>query len=336
MKLRRALIVLALLAAACAAAPAAAFAAAPSLTAPADKIDFAAGTVKLTVEYPAGTSSIALTAAGQPLQTIAIADTTLAGTVDSDPIALKAATPFTAQGFDGSQQSVWGPLSVKLTPAALRPAPPGIALKGGSLIGSPFTLMATTSRPATRYLIRASGFEDSVLRGTCTTTAGGTVALVGLRLPYGPERVRLWLANGFGISASPATVSLYQLGAKSKLPTYARYVLVDKRSLMLFDISAGRVVRSYPVAVGTPYTPTPNGYFKLGKAVPASGPWGVLRRPLYRFSGGTLRATGYYIHGTNEPWSIGTMASHGCVRMYNADIRRVARYVPVWTIVFIR
>jgi L,D-transpeptidase catalytic domain len=336
MNLRGSLIVVALLTVVCAAAPAAAQTTTPQVSVPANKIDYSAGTVTLVVDYPAGTSSVDLTAAGQPLQSIAIADPSTEGTCTSDPVRLKAQTAFTAQGFDGTGHSVWEPVSVSISPAGLRPTAPRIVLRGNSLIAARFALAATTGRPATRYLIRAAGFDDRVLKGACTTAAGGRVVLAGLRLPYGPETVRLWLSNAFGASAAAKPVKLFNLGAKTKLPRAARYVLVDKRSMSLYDIYRGRVLRYFPVAVGTPQTPTPNGYFKLGKAQPASGPWGVLRRPLYRFAGSHLWPTGFYIHGNNEPWSIGTMASHGCVRMFNSDIRLVAKYVPVWALVLIR
>ncbi len=44
---------------------------------------------------------------------------------------------------------------------------------------------------------------------------------------------------------------------------------------------------------------------------------------------------GYGIHGTDEPWSIGKAASHGCVRLRNEDIETLFRYVPVGTVVYI-
>lgn len=41
-------------------------------------------------------------------------------------------------------------------------------------------------------------------------------------------------------------------------------------------------------------------------------------RALYIFKGG--RDTLYRIHGTSEPWTIGTRASSGCIRMFNEDV----------------
>ena len=37
----------------------------------------------------------------------------------------------------------------------------------------------------------------------------------------------------------------------------------------------------------------------------------------------TLRGGEYAIHGTNSPSSIGGFVSHGCIRMYNRDIRQL-------------
>lgn len=40
---------------------------------------------------------------------------------------------------------------------------------------------------------------------------------------------------------------------------------------------------------------------------------------------------GYGIHGTNAPESIGTAASHGCVRMRNEDVIQLYDIVPLGT-----
>ena len=45
----------------------------------------------------------------------------------------------------------------------------------------------------------------------------------------------------------------------------------------------------------------------------------------------TLRGGEYAIHGTNRPDLIGGFVSHGCIRMYNADIRELYRLVNVGT-----
>jgi L,D-transpeptidase ErfK/SrfK len=41
----------------------------------------------------------------------------------------------------------------------------------------------------------------------------------------------------------------------------------------------------------------------------------------------------YGIHGTNNPPSIGTAASNGCIRMFNKDVEELFNKIPVNTIV---
>lgn len=91
-----------------------------------------------------------------------------------------------------------------------------------------------------------------------------------------------------------------------------------------------KLFQSYPVAVGKSQTPTPRGEFVITqKAVWGDGfgtrwmrfsaPWGI-----------------YGIHGTNKPWSVGTVASHGCVRMLNHDVEQLYALVSVGTPVIIQ
>jgi len=49
----------------------------------------------------------------------------------------------------------------------------------------------------------------------------------------------------------------------------------------------------------------------------------------------TLRGGEYAIHGTNRPASIGGFVSHGCIRMYNSDIRTLYQLVRVGTPVIV-
>jgi lipoprotein-anchoring transpeptidase ErfK/SrfK len=39
--------------------------------------------------------------------------------------------------------------------------------------------------------------------------------------------------------------------------------------------------------------------------------------------------TGFRIHGTNEPWSIGTAASSGCIRMWNEEVEELYDAVKI-------
>lgn len=101
------------------------------------------------------------------------------------------------------------------------------------------------------------------------------------------------------------------------------------------------LVKQYPVCVGKVSTPTPVGEFKViykavnpywihdGETVPP-GP----QNPLgIRWMG---LAEGIGIHGNNKPESIGTLASGGCIRMYNKDVAELYAQIPVGTSVSVK
>jgi lipoprotein-anchoring transpeptidase ErfK/SrfK len=82
------------------------------------------------------------------------------------------------------------------------------------------------------------------------------------------------------------------------------------------------------------WTPTPNmirrepdryGRFAGGLAGGPDNPLGPRALYLYRDGTDTL----YRLHGTVEPWTIGTMVSSGCVRLINQDIIDLYRRVPI-------
>ena len=109
-------------------------------------------------------------------------------------------------------------------------------------------------------------------------------------------------------------------------------VLIDVSDRRLSVFRKDRRIMSVPVAVGMAGTPTPTGqWFAIAETLPGEtgGFLGTFILPitgfsetLNEFAGGDGRVA---IHGTTLPQLIGTRASHGCVRMYNADVNRLAR-----------
>jgi lipoprotein-anchoring transpeptidase ErfK/SrfK len=82
------------------------------------------------------------------------------------------------------------------------------------------------------------------------------------------------------------------------------------------------------------WTPTPDmirrepqryGRYAGGLPGGTGNPLGPRALYLYRNGGDTL----YRLHGTVEPWTIGTMVSSGCIRLLNQDIMDLYRRVPV-------
>jgi lipoprotein-anchoring transpeptidase ErfK/SrfK len=92
-------------------------------------------------------------------------------------------------------------------------------------------------------------------------------------------------------------------------------VSIPDRKLAL--IEDGRIVKTYPVAVGAAVSPSPAGEFKIAHRIlhPTYYAPGVVIPPGKENPLGTrwlgLTEKGYGIHGTNEPRSIGRRASHG-------------------------
>ncbi|MBU0858573.1 MAG: L,D-transpeptidase, partial [Alphaproteobacteria bacterium] len=84
-------------------------------------------------------------------------------------------------------------------------------------------------------------------------------------------------------------------------------------------------------AVNPTWTPTANMRAR-NASLPAQVPGGVPENPLgvrALYLGDTL----YRIHGTNEPQSIGSNASSGCIRMLNEHVIDLYNRVPVGTAV---
>ena len=105
--------------------------------------------------------------------------------------------------------------------------------------------------------------------------------------------------------------------------------------------NGNQVVLQEPVAVGTGGTPTPKGTFYLYELVrpiwqPYLGPYAystsAFSDVLYSFMGGNGNVG---VHGTDAPGSIGRPVSHGCIRMTNSGITKLAGLLPLGTPLFV-
>jgi hypothetical protein len=120
---------------------------------------------------------------------------------------------------------------------------------------------------------------------------------------------------------------------------WSTYILIDKSDFRLYWIQNGRLVKMYPIAHGAEYGWTPNATWRVGAKyiTDPDSVYGPRKMRLYRLMpDGSFVWTAYGIHGTNEPWVIGTMASHGCIRLYNWDILELWPQVPLYTMVVTR
>jgi len=106
-------------------------------------------------------------------------------------------------------------------------------------------------------------------------------------------------------------------------------IFIDIEGKVLFLLKNGEVIKKYPVAVGKENTPSPIGHWKIVSKGAWGGGFGE------RWLGLNVPWGKYGIHGTNKPGSIGYNASHGCIRMYNKDIKELYDIVPYGTSVII-
>jgi len=127
-------------------------------------------------------------------------------------------------------------------------------------------------------------------------------------------------------------------------------ITIDQKNFKLRLFKHLKVVKTYGVAVGQPGYPTPRGRFAIQSkqvnpvwSVPNS-PWagelagttvtgGSASNPLKARWMGVSGSVG--IHGTGEDGSIGTRASHGCIRMHVSDVIALYKRVPLGTPVLI-
>lgn len=100
-------------------------------------------------------------------------------------------------------------------------------------------------------------------------------------------------------------------------------ILVDlpEEKLYLIDKEKNMVIKKYSVASGKSSTPSPIGTW----SVVSLGKWG--KGFGTRWIGLNVPWGKYGIHGTNKPNTIGSEASHGCIRMFNRDIEELYEYV---------
>jgi len=113
-------------------------------------------------------------------------------------------------------------------------------------------------------------------------------------------------------------------------PRGKKWIWVDVNLKQLTLYEGKTALKQYPIATGTLQDPTPLGIFYINSrfAGEMSG-FGTC------FLGLNVPWGQYGIHGTNKPESIGTNASHGCIRMRVADAEALYAAVPDWTMVVI-
>ena len=106
------------------------------------------------------------------------------------------------------------------------------------------------------------------------------------------------------------------------------------------------MVKTFPIGIGVTENTTPIGRFYV-KEKRVSPTWHIPLSLREKYEGRKsippgpenplgshwlgLSVRGYGIHGTNFPWAVGRLVTHGCIRLYPEDIIRLYPMVPIGT-----
>jgi hypothetical protein len=239
----------------------------------------------------------------------------------------------------------------------LRPSAHGTRARGATATGGATALASLGVGPAPAF----SPGQPQLLRHTATASWWATIAhqVVARRAPGGvpvatlttltPEGTTnvvlvLGSARNGGVEWVHVRLPVLPNNTTGWVPRWAlggyhfvmTHLVVDLHRLRATLWRDGRVVFSAPVGLGQPQYPTPRGEFYVRDeltdyASPFYGPvaFGTSARSavLTEWPAGGFVG----IHGTNEPGLIPGRVSHGCIRLRNRDILRLAKLMPVGT-----
>ncbi|MEB3324380.1 MAG: L,D-transpeptidase [Cyanobacteriota bacterium] len=232
----------------------------------------------------------------------------------------------------------------------VRPFVATLALASTALIAHPQASQAIEPPPPLPAIASPSGSAPSP-SGTAVVNLPKAAQPAGSTLiPMSPARSGSGTATQVGPSPIPAAAPGAAPATAAISSTREIVLELGKRQISLLE--NGRVMGSWPVAVGDPATPTPTGRFKVrnkvinpqyqstksGKNNPTIGPQGPLGD---RWIGFHTTATDQFgIHGTPTAWEwtvkSRSAVSHGCVRMLTPHVRQLFDQVDVGTPVVVK
>jgi lipoprotein-anchoring transpeptidase ErfK/SrfK len=182
------------------------------------------------------------------------------------------------------------------------------------------------------------------------TVTGGDIAVSASEVGYRANRKRAIAAVMAALEgdAQPVALKVKTLHPAVTEKDYSQVLLLDQSEHRLTLFIAGEQTRQWVVATGTGDFPTPLGRYHIelkrymptwvnpapdgwGKDMPESippGPKNPLGVRALNWSAPAIR-----FHGTQAVDSLGTDASHGCVRMHNDDVSELYDLVDVGAII---
>jgi len=190
-----------------------------------------------------------------------------------------------------------------------------------------------------RIRARPSQRSRSVARLRAHTEDGYPEVYVVLRR-WVSEKGRTWVKVRIPMRPNGRTGWVYE-SSLGPLYSVRTQLVINRRRLRATLYRSGRRIWRSPVGIGARGTPTPAGRFWIRERIRVRnprglyGPWAFGTSAYSRLTdwpgGGVVG-----VHGTNQPELIPGRPSHGCVRVPNRAVRRLARLMPIGTPVRIR
>ncbi|MFO8239247.1 MAG: L,D-transpeptidase [Prochlorococcaceae cyanobacterium] len=198
---------------------------------------------------------------------------------------------------------------------------------------------STVRRPSIPWLLStllgATAFGATAFSATAFSATAGAAALASSEPAPAPE--------------VPAAVT-----AAAPVPpaVLTREIVLELGRRQISLVEEGKVLGSWPVAIGDPRTPTPSGRFTVenkvvnpiyqstssGRVSNAVGPQAPLGDRWIGFKQSGLNQ--YGIHGTPDAWAWTVTSraavSNGCVRMLTPHVRQLFDQVDVGTPVIVK
>ncbi len=172
-----------------------------------------------------------------------------------------------------------------------------------------------------RLRLRTGDQTDELVAALVATRDGSGRSWVRIRFPTRRRERTGWVRR-------------WALGELRVVRTWLR---VDRSRLRATLVRDGRVVLRARVGIGKSYWPTPRGDFYIRSRMRGFGAGSIYGPVAFGTSAMSPVLTDWPgggfigIHGTNAPQLVPGRVSHGCIRMRNRDILRLARLMPVGT-----
>ena len=215
------------------------------------------------------------------------------------------------------------------TSAATEPPAPEILSDPGHVSRWAFVLRRAiaratpdpTAKAVARLRLRTQDGTDELVAVLARQTDAVGRRWVQVRLPILPNGSTGWVRDD-------------ALGPFHRVRTWLR---IDTRRLQAKLVRSGRLVFRSRVGIGQRRWPTPKGDFYIRDRLEGFPPGGIYGALAFGLNARSAVLTDWPnggfvgIHGTNQPYLLPGRVSHGCIRMRNRDILRLARLMPVGT-----